>query len=162
MEKKLSKMPYAQAKVIIMNDGAIVLRSYYTDVALIQADGWLSINGLYSATTRKHIGAFMREYANSNYQLAKMLYENKMIYKAIKMLEINDFRAILQRLDKTSINDCYDAIIAEKNASIIKLQDNRKRIFQKSTFLQNDEFLSNEYSTAVTYEMIINEYLRKS
>lgn len=87
---------------------------------------------------------------------------NKMIYKAIKMLEINDFRAILQRLDKTSINDCYDAIIAEKNASIIKLQDNRKRIFQKSTFLQNDEFLSNEYSTAVTYEMIINEYLRKS
>ena len=87
---------------------------------------------------------------------------NKMIYKAIKMLEINDFRAILQRLDKTSINDCYDAIVAEKNASIIKLQDNRKRIFQKSTFLQNDEFLSNEYSTAVTYEMIINEYLRKS
>lgn len=80
MEKKLAKMPYAQAKVIIMDNGAIVLRSYYTDVALIQADGWLSINGLYSATTRKHIGAFMREYANSNYQLAKMLYENKMVY----------------------------------------------------------------------------------
>ena len=71
MEKKLAKMPYAQAKVIIMDNGAIVLRSYYTDVALIQSDGWLSINGLYSATTRKHIGAFMREYANSNYQLAK-------------------------------------------------------------------------------------------
>ena len=78
------------------------------------------------------------------------------------MLEINDFRTILQGLDKVSINDCYDAIVAEKNASIIKLQDNRKRIFQKTTFLQNDEFLSNEYSTAVTYEMVINEYLRKS
>ena len=46
MEKKLAKMPYAQAKVIIMDNGAIVLRSYYTDVALIQSDGWLSINGL--------------------------------------------------------------------------------------------------------------------
>ena len=80
MEKKLTKMPYAQAKVIIMDNGAIVLRSYYTDVSLIQSDGWLSINGLYSATTRKHIGSFMREYANSNYQLAKMLYENKMVY----------------------------------------------------------------------------------
>lgn len=80
MEKKLTKMPYAQAKVIIMDNGTIVLRSYDTDVASIQADGWLSINGLYSATTRKHIGAFMREYANASYQLAKELYENKMIY----------------------------------------------------------------------------------
>ena len=80
MEKKLAKMPYAQAKVIIMDNGAIVLRSYYTDVALIQADGWLSINGLYSATTRKHISEFMRDYANASYQLAKELCENKMIY----------------------------------------------------------------------------------
>ena len=80
MEKKLTNMPYAQAKVLIMDSGAVVLRSYYTDVALIQADGWLSINGLYSATTRKHIGAFMREYANSNYQLAKQLYNDNMKY----------------------------------------------------------------------------------
>ena len=80
MEKKLAKMPYAQAKVIIMDNGAIVLRSYYTDVALIQADGWLSINGLYSATTRKHIGAFMREYVNAGYQLAKQLYNDNMKY----------------------------------------------------------------------------------
>ena len=80
MEKKLAKMPYAQAKIVVMDNGAIVLRSYYTDVALIQADGWLSINGLYSATTRKHIGAFMKEYANANYQLAKQLYNDGMKY----------------------------------------------------------------------------------
>ena len=80
MEKKLSAMPYAQAKVRMLS-GCYhnELISYQTTVAAIR-DGWLYIYGLYSATTRKHIGAFMREYANSNYQLAKMLYENKMVY----------------------------------------------------------------------------------
>ena len=80
MEKKLAKMPYAQAKVIIMDNGAIILRSYYTDVALIQADGWLYIYGLYSATTRRHIGAYVKEYANISYQLAKKLYNDNMKY----------------------------------------------------------------------------------
>lgn len=80
MEKKLNAMPCAQAKVIIMDNGNIILRSYYTDVAMIRSDGWLTINGLYSATTRKHIGAFVKEYANITYQLAKDLYFKKMAY----------------------------------------------------------------------------------
>ena len=77
---KLSAMPYAQAKVIKNEDGAIVLQSYQTLVATISRDGWLSINGLYSATTRKHIGAFVREYAHISYQLAKQLYEDGYLY----------------------------------------------------------------------------------
>ena len=72
--RTLSAMPYAQAKVLVMDNGNIVLRSYYTGVATLTADGWLTIHGLYSATTRKHIGAFMREYANATYQLAKQIY----------------------------------------------------------------------------------------
>lgn len=80
MEKKLSAMPYAQAKVIITPDGLIALRSYETNVAYLQPDGWLSINGLYSATTRKHISAFVKEYANITYQLAKDLCVKKMAY----------------------------------------------------------------------------------
>jgi hypothetical protein len=80
MDKNLSAMPYAQAKVIIMDNGNIILRSYYTDAAMIRSDGWLTINGLYSATTRKHIGAFVKEYANISYQLAKQLYNDKMNY----------------------------------------------------------------------------------
>ena len=80
MEKKLSKMPYAQAKVIIIDNGDIILRSYYTDVAMIRSDGWLTINGLYSATTRRHISAFVKEYANISYQLAKDLCVKKMAY----------------------------------------------------------------------------------
>lgn len=69
----LTAMPYVQAKIRKMDDGSIVLRSYYTDVASIDKDGWLTIYGLYSATTRKHIGAFVKEYANITYQTAKML-----------------------------------------------------------------------------------------
>ena len=80
MEKKLNKMPYAQAKVIITDNGNIILRSYYTDVAMICSDGWLTINGLYSATTRRHISAFVKEYANISYQLAKDLCVKKMAY----------------------------------------------------------------------------------
>ena len=79
----LSAMPYAQAKVVKHEDGSITLRSYYTDVAHITAGGWLYIFGLYSATTRKHIGAFMREYANSTYQLAKQLYKDGLVYNII-------------------------------------------------------------------------------
>lgn len=77
---KLTAMPYAQAAVLKMDNGNIILRSYNTDVILIQADGWMSINGLYSATTRRHIGAFVKEYANISYQLAKQLYNDDYLY----------------------------------------------------------------------------------
>lgn len=76
----LSAMPYAQAKVLVMDNGNIVLRSYYTGVATLTAEGWLTIHGLYSATTRKHIGAFMREYAKADYQLAKQIYTDGYTY----------------------------------------------------------------------------------
>ena len=75
--KKLSAMPYAQAHIEIREDGSISLFSYVTLVAHITADGWLTVYGLYSATTRKHISAFMREYAKPcNYQTAKTIYNN--------------------------------------------------------------------------------------
>lgn len=59
---KLKFMPYAQACVIITNAGAKSLVSYQTQVATIDTEGWLHINGLYSMTTRKHIKAFVKEY----------------------------------------------------------------------------------------------------
>lgn len=79
MVKKLALMPYAQAKVEIseyVNPGVIDLISYKTRVATISPDGWLTILGLYSMTTRKHISAFMREYAKCTFASAKLLYEN--------------------------------------------------------------------------------------
>lgn len=62
--KKLSAMPYTQAHIEIANDGSICLFSYTTLVASIDADGWCCCYGLYSQTTRKHISAFAKEYAN--------------------------------------------------------------------------------------------------
>ena len=80
MEKKLNAMPYAQAKVRMLSGFYHnELVSYQTTVAAIRG-GWLYIYGLYSQTTRRHIGAYVREYANISYQLAKDLYEKKMKY----------------------------------------------------------------------------------
>ena len=60
MEKKLSAMPYAQAKVRMLSGcDHNELISYQTTVAAIR-DGWLHIYGLYSATTRRHIGHMSR------------------------------------------------------------------------------------------------------
>lgn len=77
---KLTFMPYAQATVIIDDENNITLRSYTTDVAYLDNEGFLTINGLYSMTTRKHIGAFMKEYTNRDFSLAKMCYEGKYKY----------------------------------------------------------------------------------
>lgn len=80
--RKLSAMPYANAHVEIDDNNNIHLFSYVTRVATITNDGWLTIYGLYSMTTRKHIGAFMKEYViypNGNrgdYQLAKQIYND--------------------------------------------------------------------------------------
>ena len=76
LKTNLKSMPYAQATVIITDE--IVLRSYQTDVIIVTADGWLVCTGTYSATTRRHIGAFMKEYGYGDYQLAKMLYKDGM------------------------------------------------------------------------------------
>lgn len=76
MTKKLSLMPYAQACVLIEDDGTIYLISYRTYVCKISPDGRVECMGLYSMTTRKHISAFMREYTPFDYETAKKLYEN--------------------------------------------------------------------------------------
>lgn len=72
--KKLSAIPYGNAFVEIDTDnGNLYLWSYRTLVAKVE-NNWLTVNGLYSATTRTHISAFMREYCKSDYQMAKQLY----------------------------------------------------------------------------------------
>lgn len=74
--RKLSAMPYAQAHIEISDEGVISLFSYVTRVAEIDADGFLTVFGLYSMTTRKHIGAFVKEYTPCfDYQSAKACYE---------------------------------------------------------------------------------------
>lgn len=78
-EVKLNGHEYAQAQVNIFEDETRQLQSYNTIVMEVTPDGWASCFGLYSRTTIKHIGWFMRELGLS-YQLAKDLYLNNKMY----------------------------------------------------------------------------------
>lgn len=74
--KKLTKMPYANAHIEIDENGNVYLYSYVTLVAKLTAEGWLTVFGLYSMTTRKHISAFCSEYCGVvDYYYAKSAYE---------------------------------------------------------------------------------------
>lgn len=75
---KLKNHPHANCSVRVLNDGSVVFTSYSTDVIYIDKDGWLSVTGLYSATTRKQIGYFLKEYIPQlNYYDIKRLYYSK-------------------------------------------------------------------------------------
>ena len=75
---KLKNHPYAQCSARELIDGSVVFTSYNTDVIYIDKDGWLYVSGLYSATTRKQIGYFLKEYVPFlNYYDIKSLYCNK-------------------------------------------------------------------------------------
>mgnify|MGYP003318218650 CR=1 FL=1 len=74
--KKLTRMPYAQAHIEIDENGNIYLFSYVTLVATLTADKWLTVYGLYSCTTCKHISAFIKEYCPLiDYSTAKSIYK---------------------------------------------------------------------------------------
>ena len=81
-KKKLTALPRAQTYVQITDSGDVYLFSYNTLVAAI-VNKWVVINGLYrfpSITTRRHIGAFMKEYVNSSssFHTAKLLYDQEL------------------------------------------------------------------------------------
>lgn len=70
----LKSMPYAQARVRV-EKGKIVLQSYATDVCIVDEEGWLEVTGLYSMTTRRHIGAFCKDYFPTvDFHICKSIY----------------------------------------------------------------------------------------
>ena len=75
VDRELRYMPYAQAGIIDI-PGGVQLVSYETIVCEI-VDGWLHCYGTFSATTRRHIGAFLREVAPSlSYHSAKLCHRD--------------------------------------------------------------------------------------
>ena len=75
--KAVAGHEYAQAHENFFDDGTVELWSYTTRIISIAPDGWLHVTGLYSMTTIKHIGWFMRD-RGFTYQLAKQMYlDNK-------------------------------------------------------------------------------------
>ena len=78
----LARMPYAQAGIIRRADG-VQLVSYETIAAEI-IGGWLHVYGLFSNSTRRHIGAFLAEYApRLSYGDARRAYENDLEINAL-------------------------------------------------------------------------------
>lgn len=80
--RKLDNHRYSQCHVEI-TDAAVHFFSYSTLVCSID-DGWLSCSGLYSMTTRKQIGWFLKEYApRITFQMVKQCVEDN------TMIDIN-------------------------------------------------------------------------
>ena len=79
MIKKLTYHAYSQCHVEIDDMGGIHFISYNTEVITISPAGWLTCYGLYSATTRRQISWFMREYCSPlTFYDAKCCYCYKM------------------------------------------------------------------------------------
>ena len=75
MIRKFTDHQHAQTTIIEYGNGEMTIVSYKTPVVHVDAEGWLIVHGLYSMTTIKHIGWFMRE-LGFTYQLAKQLYKD--------------------------------------------------------------------------------------
>lgn len=80
--EKLAKMPYAQAQVVRVPN-RIDLISYNTRVAYI-VGGVLVVTGLISATTRKHISAFVQQFCGCDYSVAKKCFTDEVGYDIIE------------------------------------------------------------------------------
>ena len=67
---------------VLETENDIFLQSYTTIVLrLNKKSGWLYCTGTYSATTRKHIGLWLKEFCpDVSYQMMKNCYANNMEY----------------------------------------------------------------------------------
>lgn len=62
VDRRLKLMPSAQAGIVHEPDGGISLISYATKVATVDGEGFLTCGGTYSASTRRHLNRWMREF----------------------------------------------------------------------------------------------------
>lgn len=86
MKKLLACMPHAKAHVIEEPDRRRTLISYETRVAEISPDNWLTVYGLYSPTTKRHIVAFMDEYIHGIKSKEDQIRSNTGSYQTMKAL----------------------------------------------------------------------------
>lgn len=70
---KLSSHPYSQCYVVLFDNGTIQLVSYTTPVAEIHPNGYVQALPYFncSATTRKQVGWFLKEYTAITYSYLK-------------------------------------------------------------------------------------------
>lgn len=83
-DRRLAYCPNGSAGVTFSGSGSVVLVSYETAVCEIDSEGWLTCSGTYSATTRRHINAFMKEYGRgASYYTCKECYEKNHAYNVL-------------------------------------------------------------------------------
>lgn len=101
-DKRLQRCPYGSCGIVQIDPNIIAMISYTTKVIEFNTKtGWVICTGTYSATTRKHIGAFCKEYlpASCGYYQMKHIAEKGLAYnvftgelmdiaKAVKTLAI--------------------------------------------------------------------------
>lgn len=80
---------------IVNSKDCKILVSYSTPIIDLYNDGWLIVrfNPAYSRTTIKHVSAFLKEYTNLSYYMAKDLYKNDTAYNIFtgEILPVNEF-----------------------------------------------------------------------
>ena len=77
VDELLAYCPNGQCGVRFDEHGAMHLVSYNTTVITVDPEGWLTCSGTYSATSRKHIGAYLKEYfPYISYHVVKRCYED--------------------------------------------------------------------------------------
>lgn len=99
--EKINGHEHAQVRVYKYEDGTVVLHSYATDVCMIDKDGWLTVNGLYSRTTIKHIGWFMSIYGKGfGYYTAKRAYETGMVFnlETGEVLTYEEYNKLVEKI----------------------------------------------------------------
>jgi len=94
-DKPLKYCPYGSCGTIERSNGNVYLKSYSTFVLCLTSEGWLQCSGIYSRTTIKHIGAWLKEYAPGvSYYTAKQCYTEGKAYN-IHTGEFKDLENIL-------------------------------------------------------------------
>ena len=100
MNKKLKNHPYANCYVRVINDGEVLDFISYNTVVIrcrqLMPNSiiyFLECYGLYSTTTRKQIGYFLKEYFNGlTYQDIKGIYENNKTISAKISVYLSDLQ----------------------------------------------------------------------
>ena len=87
---------------------------------------------------------------------------NKMIYKVLRVIRISQLENLCLTLTKEQLDTLEEVVIQEKNDFIKKLEDNRKKIFKPSTFLENEQFLTDEYSLSARYESKLRDIRKEN
>lgn len=79
----------ANCRILTDYEGNTFLLSYSTIVCVVRTDGWMHCNGLYSRTTIKHIGWFMR-YISAQFGAKVSYYDAKWCYEHDSMMNVTN------------------------------------------------------------------------